>query len=331
VSADLAIGVDVGGTKVLAGVVDTEGTVLALARRPTPSTGAADVEAAVASCVAELRAAYPSVVAVGLGAAGFVDASRSVLVFAPNLAWRQEPLREALTARVGLPVVVENDGNAAAWAEHRFGAGRGVADMCLITVGTGIGCGLVLGGALYRGGSGIAGEPGHLRLVPDGRRCGCGNRGCWEQYCSGRALAREAQEIADTAPWTARELLARAGGHWQDITGAVVSAAAVAGDAIARECFDRVGRWLGQGLADVAAVIDPSLFVVGGGVAEAGALLLDPARARFAESLTGRGWRRAAPVVPAALGPEAGLVGAADLARATGAPPPRLPLPAPSP
>ena len=312
---ELAIGIDVGGTKVLAGVVDTEGSVLAVARRPTPSTTAADVEGAVASCVAELRSAYPSVVAVGLGAAGFVDAERATMVFAPNLAWRAEPLRDNLSARVGLPVVVENDGNAAAWAEHRFGAGRGVPDLCMITVGTGIGCGLVLGGALYRGGSGIAGEPGHLRLVPDGRRCGCGNRGCWEQYCSGRALAREAQEIADTAPWTARALLDRVGGHWQDITGDVVSAAAVAGDEVARERFDRVGAWLGQGLADVAAVLDPSMFVVGGGVSTAGALLLDPARARFAASLTGRGWRRLAPVVAAELGPEAGLVGAADLAR----------------
>lgn len=311
----LAIGVDVGGTKVAAGVVTESGEVLARLEAPTPSTDPGQVVATIAEVVARLRAAH-QVGAVGLGAAGFVDATGSRVRFAPNLAWRDEPLRDRVAQAVGLPVVVENDANAMAWAEHRFGSGRGVADLACLTVGTGIGGGMVLGGALYRGGAGMAAEFGHLRVVPhEGRRCGCGHRGCWEQYVSGRALVVEARELAGVRPGYAGRLLDLAGGDPGAITGPMVTLAAGEGDPAALECFAVLGRWLGVGLAGLAAVLDPARFVVGGGLAAAGALLLDPAREALASALPGLGHRPVPAVVAAELGGDAGLVGAADLAR----------------
>ena len=310
----LTIGVDVGGTKVAAGVVDESGAILARSRHETPSASPADVEDVVAECVADLRADH-EVVAVGVGAAGFIDAERSRVLFAPNLSWRDEPLRDAVASRVGLPVVVENDANAAAWAEHRFGAGVDEPHLVAVTVGTGIGGGIVLDGRLHRGRFGIGAEFGHMQMVPGGRRCGCGLRGCWEQYCSGRALLREAREIADVRRGYGDRLLELGGGRPEGIEAREVTAAAQEGDPAAIECFEQVGRWLGQGLADLAAVLDPGVFVIGGGVADAGELLLAPARRAFAEQLTGSGSRPRAEIRAAALGNDAGMVGAADLAR----------------
>ena len=310
----LTIGVDVGGTKVLAGVVNENGDILARTRRPTPSTSPAETADAIADAVSELRAGH-DIEAVGIGAAGWIDETRSRVLFAPNLAWREEPLRDIVEARIELPVIVENDANAAAWGEHRFGAGRGQDHLILITVGTGIGCGIILEGKLYRGRFGVGGEPGHVRVVPGGRPCGCGNTGCWEQYCSGRALEREARDlIAADGPGSAA-LLARVDGDVDRIDGPFVTTAAMDGDAAALHCFAIVGGWLGQGLADLAATLDPGCFVIGGGVSEAGELLLLPARQAFKEVLTGRGHRPFAEIVIAELSQQAGLVGAADLAR----------------
>jgi glucokinase len=184
-----------------------------------------------------------------------------------------------------------------------------------LTVGTGIGGGIVINGRLLRGQFGAAAEIGHLPMVPDGRRCGCGLRGCWEQYASGRALEREAHELVRNSPETAGELLRLAGGQPERITGEMVSQAALAGDAAALRCFDVVGTWLGRGLAGLAAILDPGLFVIGGGVSAAGEMLRAPASAAFTASLTGNGYRPAAELRTAELGPEAGLIGAADLAR----------------
>ncbi len=311
----LSIGVDVGGTKVAGGVVDEQGQVLARTRRPTPSTSPADVERTIAEVVAELRADH-EVVAVGIGAAGFIDAERSVVLFAPNLAWRDEPLRDEVATLVGLPVRVENDANAMAWGEYRFGAGRGETDLVCVTVGTGIGGGIVLDGRLYRGRFGIAAEFGHTQRVPNGRRCGCGQRGCWEEYCSGRALLHEAREIADVQKAYGARLLDLGGGRPEGIEAEHVTQAAREGDPAALDCFAEVGRALGEGLADLVAVLDPGRLVVGGGVADAGDLLLAPARVAFAAQLTGGGHRPAPEIVLAQLGNDAGMVGAADLARA---------------
>ncbi|WP_347343490.1 ROK family glucokinase [Jatrophihabitans telluris] len=313
----LAIGVDIGGTKVLAGVVDEHGAVIDTTRRLTPGTDVEETEAVIADAVAELSARH-AVVAVGIGAAGWIANDRATVLFSPHLAWRNEPLRDALSERIGVPVVVENDANAAAWAEYRFGAARDQPVAVMVTLGTGIGGGLVVGGVLYRGAYGVGCEYGHMTVVPDGRRCACGNRGCWEMYASGTALARDARELADISPVAAHRLLQLANGLPGALTGPLVTEAAREGDPAAVEIYTTMGRWLGRGLANLAAVIDPTVFVIGGGVSEAGALLIDPARATFAESLTGRGFRPTAEVRPAELGPEAGLVGAADLARRRG-------------
>ncbi len=310
----LTIGVDVGGTKVAVGVVDEDGVILARTRRPTPSASPTDVEDVIAQCVEELRVGH-AVEAVGVGAAGFIDADRSRVLVAPNLTWRDEPLRDALTARVRLPVVVENDANAAAWAEHRFGAGRGEAHLVVVTVGTGIGGGIVLDGRLYRGRYGIGAEFGHMQVSQLGRRCGCGQHGCWEQYCSGRALLHEAREIAGVQRGYGARLLELGGGRPEGIEAVEVTQAAREGDPAALDCFEEIGGWLGQGLADLAAVLDPGRFVVGGGVADADELLLAPARRVFAERLTGTRSRPHAEIRLAELGNDAGMVGAADLAR----------------
>jgi len=310
----LTVGVDVGGTKVAAGLVDEQGAILRRTRRPTPSSSPEDVEDVIAACVDEL-CADAEVEAVGIGAAGFVTADRSTVLVAPNLSWRDEPLRDAVADRVGLPVVVENDANAAAWAEYRFGAGRGEQHLVVVTVGTGIGGGIVLDGRLYRGRFGIGAEFGHMQVVPGGRRCGCGQRGCWEQYCSGRALLHEAREIADVQRAYGSRLLELGGGRPEGIEAIEVTQAAREGDPAALDCFTVIGGWLGQGLADLAAAFDPGAFVVGGGVADARELLLTPARSAFASRLTGTRHRPHAEVRRAELGNDAGLVGAADLAR----------------
>jgi glucokinase len=310
----LTIGVDVGGTKVAAGVVDPAGRIVEKLKRVTPAARADTAVEVIAGVVNELQARH-DVDAVGIGTAGFVDQARSTVLFAPNLAWRDEPVKKRVEARIGRPVVVENDANAAAWAEVRRGAARGQQHVVMITVGTGIGAGIVIDGHLYRGRFGSAGEPGHYRVVPDGRLCGCGNRGCWEQYASGNALVAEARDFARREPEAAARLLEIGGGSPDGIDGPAVTRAAREGDMVAIRCFEIIGNWLGAGLADLAAILDPGCFVIGGGVSEAGDLLLKPARAAYENGLTGRSHRKLADVRLAELGPDAGLIGAADLAR----------------
>lgn len=312
--APLTVGVDIGGTKVAAGVVDVDGRVLAELRRSTPTKSPSAVEDAIVEMVRELDASH-HVAALGIGAAGFIDADRATVLFSPHLAWRNEPLRQALTQRLGLPVVVDNDANAAAWGEWRFGAGVGETQLLCITLGTGIGGGLVVGGAVYRGRYGIAGEFGHMQMVPGGHRCECGNRGCWEQYASGNALVREARELILADSPVAHRLRDLVGGDVSTLTGPLVTAAAMEGDPTAVELIADVGQWLGVGLANLAAALDPGCIVIGGGVSEVGDLLLDPAREAYRRTLTGRGFRPETRIVRAQLGPSAGFIGAADLAR----------------
>ncbi|GAA4095437.1 ROK family glucokinase [Nocardioides kongjuensis] len=313
-SGTLTCGIDIGGTKIAGAVVDEDGTVLAEARVVSPATDPAAIEAAVAGLVAKLVAEHP-VTAVGVGAAGYIASDRSTVLFAPNIAWRNEPLGADLSRLIGLPVVVENDGNVAAWGEFRYGAGRDHDDQLMVTVGTGVGGGVIADGRLLRGAHGVAGEIGHLRLVPDGRLCGCGNHGCLEQYGSGSALVRDTREAVLADPAAASGLLARAGGDVEAINGPLITAAAQAGDAFAVGRLAVLGDALGQGIASLAAVLDPGVVVIGGGVSEAHDLLLDPIRAAFERELTGRGFRPEAEIRLAAMGNRAGVVGAADLAR----------------
>jgi glucokinase len=255
---------------------------------------------------------------VGLAAAGFASSDRNHMNFAPNIAWRDYPLGDnvrALLGRDDITVVVENDANAAGWAEYVYGAGKGTGTMVMLTIGTGLGSALVVEGELVRGAYGFAAELGHLRMVPDGQPCGCGQKGCWEQYASGSALTREARRAAIDRSVRAAGLLERAGGDPNAITGPDVTAAAVEGDELAIELLADLGRWIGEGCAQVAAVLDPEVFVIGGGVIAAGDLMLEPAREAFAEHLTARGHRPVPPILAADMANDAGIVGAAALAR----------------
>lgn len=310
------VGIDIGGTKVAAGVVDADGTILERIRTETPDKSKSPkvVEDVITELVLDLSDRH-DVHAVGIGAAGWVDADRSRVLFAPHLAWRNEPLREALATRLAVPILVDNDANTAAWAEWRFGAGRGEDDLVMITLGTGIGGAALEDGRVKRGKYGVAGEFGHMQVVPQGHRCPCGNRGCWEQYSSGNALVREAREMAAADSPVAHTILARVGGQIDEITGPMITDLAREGDPMCVELLEEIGRWLGVGLANLAAALDPARFVVGGGVSAADELLLAPARDAFRRQLTGRGYRPEATIVRAELGADAGMVGAADLAR----------------
>ena len=310
----LTVGVDIGGTKVLAGVVDSSGRVLDRQRRLTPGTSVRDVEDTIVDLVQGFGRSY-DIAAVGVGAAGFVDVTRSVVRFSPHLAWRDEPLRDALMSRVRVPVVVDNDANAAALAECRFGAGRLHRLVLCITLGTGIGGALVIDSRVFRGTNGMAGEFGHIQVVPDGHRCECGNRGCWEQYASGNALVRDATELVLAGSPVAHRLDAMVGGDVTALTGPLITQAAREGDPLAVQLIGEIGAWLGVGLAGMSAAFDPGCIIVGGGVSEAGDLLLAPARAEFSRTLTGRGHRPEPPILAARLGPDAGFIGAADMAR----------------
>lgn len=311
-----AIGVDIGGTKIAAGVVDEDGNILAQTRRVTEPDDAGSIDKAIGEIYAELSSSY-EVGSIGLAAAGFVSSDRSGVLFAPNLAWRNYPLDERVGAIVGddVRIVVENDANAAGWAEFQFGVGREVDDMLMLTVGTGLGGALVIGGKLVRGAWGVAAEVGHMRVVPGGHYCGCGHEGCWEQYASGSALVRDAQSALITQPERAVRLLELIGGDVDKLTGPDVTQAAQEGDELAIELLANLGRWIGEGSASVAALIDPELIVIGGGVGAAGELLLGPVRNAFAEQLSARGYRPEARIELAAMGNDAGIVGAADLSR----------------
>jgi glucokinase len=308
-----AIGLDVGGTKIAGGVVTESGRILDRTRVPTPPDSQAATLAAVVAVLDELRDRNPGVEAIGLGAAGLVEWPGGVARWAPHNSYRRMELRRILHERTGLPTSVDNDANAAAWAEARFGAGAAGGDLVLVTVGTGIGGGLVLDGHIHHGQHGFAGELGHMIVDPDGDRCACGNRGCLEAMASGSTLGRLGREAAAGDP--SGRLATLAGGPGL-VTGEVVFAAASEGDKAALALFERVGHWLGVGIASLVTIFDPDLVVVGGGVAATGELLLAPARASFERYVHAREHRDLPPVVPARLGADAGLVGAATLALA---------------
>jgi glucokinase len=288
----LAIGVDVGGTSVRAGVVDEQGTLLDTARVGTPS-GEAALEDAIAGVIEDLRNRHEAA-AVGLAVAA--------------------PVADRIAKRVGLPMTLEHDANAAAVGEHRFGAARGAGVAVLVAVGTGIGAGLLLDGTIYRGAHGVAPELGHLTVVPGGRACPCGKYGCWERYCSGTALAATAVEMLARHPGRSTVLRRETHGDPGSVTGRRVAGAARDGDPVALRAMGELAKWLGEGLALVADVFDPEVIVIAGGVSESAPLFLDEAREHYTGMITGAGHRPLARIRTAQLGVDAAIVGAAAVA-----------------
>lgn len=318
VTGPIVGGLDVGGTKILGRAVDAHQprVSLAEARVETPR-GESQVLDAIGQVVAQLQSAPAvrdrgGVAAVGVGVPGLVD-HRGVLRFAPNLPGVVEvAVAPELEHRLGVPVVVDNDANCAAWCESRLGAAVGVSDAVLVTLGTGIGAGIIAGGRLYEGASGFAGEPGHMVIDPSGPPCPCGRRGCWERFASGSGLGRLARDAA--AAGRAPAVVARAGGDPEAVRGEHVTEAALAGDSDALAILRELAWWLALGLANLVDLLDCELIVIGGGLAEAGESLLGPVREAFADLVLAADHRPPVRIVAASFGAEAGAIGAALLA-----------------
>lgn len=306
------LGVDVGGTKILGVALDGTDAVKAEERVPTPQGGEALVQN-VLEVVRLLRAEVGDVSGVGIGLPGLVDRT-GVLRFAPNLPGIAElPVGRLVAEATGLPVRVENDATCATWAEHTVGAARGQDDVLLVTLGTGIGGGLVAGGRLVRGANGFAGEIGHMVVDADGVSCTCGRRGCWERYASGSGLGRLAREAAEAG--RGRRMIELAGGDPHAVRGEHATAAALEGDAEALIVYDRFADWFALGLANLVHILDVATCVVGGGLVEAGEVLFDPVRRAFDRRLVAPDHRPTVPILPAELGERAGAIGAALIAR----------------
>jgi glucokinase len=317
-NAVLTAGVDIGGTKLLAVAATEKGEIVAERREPT-AAGPDAILSAIAAVVADLAAAEPGIAAVGVGLPGLVDLDGAVS-YAPNLpGFVGIPARERLAAACSLPLVVDNDANVAALGEVLHGAGRGHREVLVVTLGTGIGGGLVIDGAVHRGGRGFAGEIGHFTVDLDGPLCACGGRGHWETIASGSALGRRAREWA--ARGDAPRVLARVNGTVGAVTGHEVRLSAVAGEADGLAILAEHARAVAVGLGGLINILDPEVVVISGGLIELGDLLLDPLRASLPDHIEAAALRPTPAVLAASLGEHAGAVGAAALAR-TLLPPP---------
>ena len=298
VSANNSLGIDIGGTKIAGGIVSESGELLQRVEKSTPAANPEAIVATVVEIVSELSSAdtQPTV---GVAVAAFLDPDRANVYFSPNITWKDFPLKNRLEAELDRPVIVENDANAAAWAEYRFGGARDSVSMIMLTMGTGVGGAVIDRGELLVGGFGTAGELGHIIVRPGGLECGCGNRGCLEQYASGTALMRDARDSLGEPNLTVEQLTKRL----------------EAADADAMDVLRRVCDSMGLGIASLVAVTDPDTVVIGGGVARAGVVLGDMIREAFLSHYGASAKRPTAAIVVAELGNTAGIIGAADLGR----------------
>lgn len=306
-----AIGVDIGGTSTRAAVVEVDGEVLLRVEHLTGvSAGTKGIIEVVEEVMAKAGAAGVRPDCVGVGAAGFIDASTGSVTFSPNLTYDDPHIADALRGRCNLPVIVDNDANAAAWGERAFGAARGCDHVAFLTLGTGLGSGFIVDGRMVRGFTGAAAEFGHVVVHPDGPPCPCGLRGCIEQFASGGAIGRMGREAAQQAPGSRMAALA---GSVDDIRGEHVTMAAREDDAAALGALEAAGRCLGIGLSNVANLFDPEVIVLGGSAVRAGEPYLGAARRQLAR-MTSAQRRRETRLELSALGGDGGLVGAAALA-----------------
>ncbi|MGI9048574.1 MAG: ROK family protein [Rubrobacteraceae bacterium] len=305
-----AIGVDVGGTKIAAAVVSPEGKILNETRYPTQAVPPNRLVGTIAGAIMEVKDGY-EVGGVCLAVPGLILASENKVIFSPNLHEIENiRLDEEMGQRTGLSVTVENDANAAAWGEFRFGAGKDVEHLIFITLGTGVGGGVITHGVLLRGAQGAGGELGHVTIEPDGPRCGCGNHGCLEALASGTAIQRRAREVANDRPGSALGRLAIE----RQVLGEDVTRLAEEGDEAALSVLEETGRWLGIGLAGFVNTFNPEIIAVGGGAARAGEFILEPVR-REVRLRARSPSRDLVEIKEATLGPESGVLGAAALAR----------------
>ncbi len=306
------IGVDLGGTKMLLGVLDPDSKVLWESREASTGQTEEELLELLVREVDEARAARPGAIAVGLGIPATIDHGRGIAISAVNLPLEGVPIRDLVAERTGLPVFVDNDANVAALAEHLYGAAKGAENAVMLTIGTGVGGGLIIGGEVYRGSTGAGAELGHTVIAMDGPPCqgSCPGRGCVETLASGTAIGREGLAAAEREP---DSVLGRMLADGEQVDGRAVTEAALNGDSAARAVFDLVGRRLGVAMTSFANIFEPEAIVVGGGVIAAGDLLLDPAR-RELEARALPPMNRT-PVLAAELGSDAGMIGAAALAR----------------
>ena len=311
-TARLGIGLDIGGTKVLGAIVDDTGAVVEEHRVPSPTGTWAGLLASIVDAIGELLARRGDVACVGIGAAGMVDLDGTIH-YAPNVpAFRTTAVRADVEVSIGLPTVVDNDANVAAYAEARFGAARGMKDALVITLGTGIGGGVIVNGQVLRGAHGFAAEVGHFQIDPNGPMCACGERGHWEAMASGNALGEMAQAAARRGELAA--VLVAAGGDPEAIRGPHVSAAGHAGDADALALIDQYAFNVAIGLVGLANIFDPGVVAIAGGLVNDGELFLGPIRRHFLGHVEGSVHRPTPDIVPATLGERAGVIGAAILA-----------------
>jgi glucokinase len=306
-----AIGVDLGGTKMLVGVVDSERRIVYRSTAASHGLGQQELLATLERELEAAREARPEVVTAGLGIPCTIDRRRGVAITAVNLELADVPIRDLMTQRLGVPVAVDNDANVAIFAEHRFGAARGARNAVMLTIGTGIGGGLIVDGQVYRGSTGAGAELGHTVIDADGPPCqgNCPNRGCVEALASGTAIAREGLAAAEAAP---DSRLGRALANGAQLDGKEVTDAALEGDPTARGVLELVGRRLGVAFSSFANIFDPDVILIGGGASRAGELLADPARTELASRALPP--MSGTPVTVAELGPEAGMIGAATMA-----------------
>ena len=313
-SSSLTIGIDIGGTKVLGGVVDASGKIIESARRVTPAAGGKELIATIVELIKELNSKH-EIAGIGICVAALISADQGTIVGAPNIANLSELNFVAEIKKVfDLPVIAENDANAAMWAEYKFGSAKGFNPVMFFIIGTGMGGGLVIDGKLFRGANGIGAEFGHMIVQPKGILCGCGAHGCIEQYASGSALMRYAKDAITADPIAGKALLGAAG-EINNLTGEILTQAAKNGDQLAISAFNKQADWLGSACASYTLLLDPQAIVVGGGVVQAGELFLAPVRAAMEKYMPFAGTHLLPKVIAAKFGNDAGVIGAADLVR----------------
>lgn len=311
-SSVLTLGIDIGGTKILAGVVNSSGSIIESKRGDTPLAGGKELLTFVTDLIKEFQSKY-EIKGVGISVAALISADMGTVIGAPNIAnLTGINFVNEIKKIIDLPVLAENDANAAMWAEYKFGSAQGFNPAMFFIIGTGMGGGLVIDGKLFKGAHGIGAEFGHIRVVPNGLLCGCGVYGCAEQYASGSALMRYAQEAIDANPERGEKVLAAGNGL---LSGAGLTKAAKAGDELAIGAFNMQADWLGAACASYTLLLDPQVIVIGGGVVEAGDIFLEPVRAAMLKYMPFAGTHNAPKIISAQFGNDAGLIGASDLVR----------------